>query len=194
MRSNSRPEGISSNQFENDNDAKDPFLRDNQTKQSKSQSSTKKIWRTIVLLYTVTLSDGIATELIVPLLPELCKSRFGLQETEAGTAVGLLNGSRDLANFFSSFFIGHLSDHFGRKFLVVIALFFLAVTTFLIAILPTFWLAFITRAVSGFTNGNTILLRAAISDLTTGPTRALAFAYQGATYQLSRALAKIRST
>jgi hypothetical protein len=38
---------------------------------------------------------------------ELCKSRFGLQETETGTAVGLLNGSRDLANFFSSFFIGY---------------------------------------------------------------------------------------
>jgi hypothetical protein len=47
---------------------------------------------------------------------------------------------------------------------------------------------------AGFTNGNTSLLKAAISDLTTGPTRALAFAYHGATYQLSRALAKYKQS
>jgi hypothetical protein len=41
----------------------------NHSPSENNQQTTKKIWGTIFLLYTITLSDGIATELIVPLLP-----------------------------------------------------------------------------------------------------------------------------
>jgi MFS family permease len=55
-------------------------------------------------------------------LPDMVVSRFGYTVEEAGGAVGFLVASFSFGNFLSSFYIGHLSDSYGRKPMMLIGL------------------------------------------------------------------------
>jgi len=79
-------------------------------------------WRLVWQLFLVTAADGNAIGLPIPFLPAMCAQFFGDDDEAIGRAVGYLTGCFLLCNFFSSFAIGHLSDRFGRKPLLLIGL------------------------------------------------------------------------
>jgi len=76
----------------------------------------------VLQLFLVTVSDSVAVGLAAPFLPDMCRSFFGDDDQAVSTGVGLLVGSFLLANFLSSAAIGHLSDNFGRKPLLMMGL------------------------------------------------------------------------
>lgn len=79
-------------------------------------------WRLVWQIYLVTTADGTALGLAIPFLPAMCRGFFGDDDEAIGRGVGLLTGCFLLCNFFSSFAIGHFSDRFGRKPLLLIGL------------------------------------------------------------------------
>jgi len=79
-------------------------------------------WKLVWQLYLATAADATALGLPTPFLPAFCRQFFGDDDQAVGRGVGLLTGAFLMSNFFSSFVIGHLSDKFGRKPLLIIGL------------------------------------------------------------------------
>ncbi len=126
---------------------------------------------------------------VTPFVSDICVNRYGMSESEVGGFAGFLLGSFSFAVFFSSFIIGHLSDLYGRKPMIVIGLLSSTIVTLFFPITTSVGVAIALRLFGGLTNGNTALTKAVMSDVTDhAETRALAFAYQGAAFQAARAI------
>jgi len=81
-----------------------------------------------------------------------------------------------------TFFIAlsHLSDKYGRKTLLLVALATGYITLLFFPIVPSYYFQLFLRIVAGATNSVSTITRAVITDMTTTTeTRTMAFAYQG---------------
>eukprot|EP00026_Physarum_polycephalum_P004924 Phypoly_transcript_04950.p1 GENE.Phypoly_transcript_04950~~Phypoly_transcript_04950.p1 ORF type:complete len:513 (+),score=52.93 Phypoly_transcript_04950:61-1599(+) len=149
----------------------------------------RTLWKRLAIVFSIILSDAVCLSVILPFVPEMCRTTFGMREDLIGMAGGALVGIFSLAQFISSFIIGHWSDIYGRKLLMMAGLFSGFVGTLVFAFATNFWVAFISRLAQGLTNGNVAVAKACVSDLTVkaaGTDRTLAFAYFGATFSLGR--------
>ncbi|ELR23205.1 transporter, major facilitator subfamily protein [Acanthamoeba castellanii str. Neff] len=153
---------------------------------SKAQVSLP--WKILVIVYGVLVGDAIASTVITPFVPDMCRTRFGIAEEQVGMASGALIGAYSLASFASSFYLGHLADKYGRKLIVLSGLMSGALGTFLFGLSPNFALAFVSRLFAGFFNANVPVTRAVCADVTEGQARILAFAYISACFSLSRSV------
>lgn len=150
-------------------------------------------WKILAPAYFVLLCDSIQLSAIAPFLPQLCVDRFHISEENVGMASGLLIGSYTLAIFCSSFFMGHLSDLYGRRLLLMLGSGVGSLTTFVFGLSPYFFLSLAMRTVAGLANANNALTKAVMSDVAHGKHRVIAFAYHGATFSMARAVASAMS-
>jgi len=150
-------------------------------------------FRSLLLLFLVVIADGIALHIIVPFISGMCEDRFGVSPDAVGAAAGLLTGSFSMAVLVSSFFIGHLSDIYGRRKFLLMGLATSIVCPLLFGWTRSFAIALFSRVLSGLTNANLVLTKTVISDVPASQLsperRALSFAYLSGVFQLSRALA-----
>lgn len=86
-------------------------------------------WR-VSLLYGIAASTAIALSSDAPLLPTMVTQQFNLPEESVGISVGLIQGIYSLAQFFSCFYLGFISDRFGRRPVLLFGLFMM---TFIVA-------------------------------------------------------------
>jgi DHA1 family tetracycline resistance protein-like MFS transporter len=78
--------------------------------------------------------------------------------------------------------LGGLSDRFGRRPLILIALLGSGIDYFAMALAPTLWFLFITRAVNGLTGASMTVCSAYIADVTPPEKRAASFGMMGAAF------------
>ena len=144
-------------------------------------------------MYSIVVADGIALNIITPFISRMCSDRFGVPPEHIGLASGWIVGVFSCAVFLSSFFIGHLSDIYGRKAFMMLGLASGCICTVLFGISTSFGVALVLRFLGGLTNGNLALTKTVIADVPSSSMspeqRSLAFAYLGGLFQLSRALA-----
>lgn len=139
-------------------------------------------WGNLLITLLVVSCEALASNIITPFVTEMCETRFGIPIAYSGFASGILVGSFAFASFLSGFFLGHLSDKFGRKYVMLLGLASGVLCTLWLGVSTTFWLALLSRVISGLTNANIGITKAVISDLAKGKNRAVAYVYQGATF------------
>jgi MFS family permease len=75
-------------------------------------------WRSLLIVYCVILSDAMMVFIIMPFVPDQCRKRWSVREHMVGTVSGAILGASALSSFISSFYLGHLSDLYGRKLIL----------------------------------------------------------------------------
>jgi DHA1 family tetracycline resistance protein-like MFS transporter len=139
--------------------------------------SEKLDFKRILPILVIVLVDLLGLSIIIPLLP-LYATRFGASPL----TIGILQATYPFMQFIGAPVLGRLSDHFGRKPILI----FSQVGTFLgfilLGLAHTLPLLFLSRIVDGLSGANISTAQAAISDSTTEKTRTQGLGLVGAAF------------
>ncbi len=133
------------------------------------------------ILFTVTL-DILGIGLIVPILPKLVKQFSGGDTATASHAAGYLNALYSLMQFAFAPLLGCLSDKVGRRPVILLSQFGLALDYLLLALAPSLSWFIVGRIVAGITGANFAAATAYIADVSPPEKRAANFGLIGAAF------------
>jgi DHA1 family tetracycline resistance protein-like MFS transporter len=134
------------------------------------------------ILATVFL-DMLGFGIVIPVLPALVSSMTADKPAQAYW-YGALLASYGVAQFFSAPLLGAISDRFGRRSVLLISIFGLAVNFFITAISPWLWLLLVSRLIGGASGASYTVAGAYIADVTTPENRSRSFGLMGAVFGL----------
>lgn len=117
----------------------------------------------VIILATVTL-DAIGTGLIFPILPRLLESVTHVDNI--APYVGVLYSLFAAMQFIFMPVLGALSDRFGRRPVLLIALAGASIDYVLMSFAPELWMLVVGRAIAGLTSANMAVATAYITDIT----------------------------
>lgn len=126
--------------------------------------------------------DAIGFGLIMPVLPQLLMDVGGIGLSEAIEVGAWMGLAMAVATFIAAPVLGNLSDRFGRRPVLLIALAGLAIDYLVMALAGSLWLLFASRTLSGVFGGSYAPAQAAIADITTPEDRARTFGYVSAAF------------
>jgi DHA1 family tetracycline resistance protein-like MFS transporter len=129
------------------------------------------------------LIDMVSIGLIIPVLPPLVGTFTGSQADQAFW-FGAVMFAFGIANFFGSPVLGALSDHYGRRPVLLIGFCGLAVSFFVTALATHLWMLIAVRLVSGAMQANVAVANAYVADITPPEDRAKRFGLLGAMFGL----------
>lgn len=135
------------------------------------------------IFITVAL-DMLALGIMIPVLPKLVIQFEGGDVAHAARIVGWFGFVWAAMQFLASPVVGALSDHFGRRPVVLLSNFGLGVDYLLMALAPTVAWLFVGRVVSGITSSSYPTATAYIADVTPAEQRAAKFGLLGAAFGL----------
>lgn len=136
----------------------------------------------VAFIFVTILLDMLALGLIMPILPKLIESFVDNDTASAARIFGLFGTAWALMQFFFSPVLGGLSDRFGRRPVILLSNFGLALDYVLMALAPSLIWLFIGRVISGITSASVSTAFAYISDLTPPERRAAVFGKIGAAF------------
>lgn len=134
------------------------------------------------LLVTVFI-DMLGLGLIVPIMPALMAALAG-DAADAARWSGLIGSSYGLLQFVFSPLLGRLSDRYGRRPVLLLALTFLGVDYLGHAVTPVVWLLVAFHGLAGACAGTNTVVNAYIADVTEPARRARAYGLVGAAFGL----------
>jgi DHA1 family tetracycline resistance protein-like MFS transporter len=135
---------------------------------------------TFVLL--TVLLDMVGFGLIIPVLPALIEEVGQVSLADASIIGGWMFFAFSVAQFAFSPLMGNLSDRFGRRPLLLLAIAGLGIDYILQAFAPTLLWLFVGRAIAGFCGSSWIIANAYLTDITAPEDRAKAFGMMGAAF------------
>ena len=135
------------------------------------------------ILITVFL-DMIGFGIIIPVLPRLIEEVGQVSLGEAAVIGGWMAGAYSAAQFLLGPLLGNLSDRFGRRPLLLLAIFGLGADFLLQAFAPTLEWLFVGRLLAGVCGASWVIANAYIADVTAPEDRAKAFGMMGAAFGL----------
>jgi len=135
--------------------------------------------RPLLVIFLTILVNLIGFGIIIPLLPFYAET-FGASPF----VVGMLFGSFSIAHLIASPLLGHWSDHWGRRPVLIFSLLGTVVSFVMLALAHSLALLFAARIVDGLSGGNITTARAYIADVTDESNRAKAFGMLGASFGL----------
>ncbi|MGZ3346350.1 MAG: TCR/Tet family MFS transporter [Caulobacteraceae bacterium] len=133
-------------------------------------------------IFATALMDVIALGIIIPVLPNLIKEMAGGSTAQALHYVLIFSTTWAVMQFFASPVIGSLSDHFGRRPVLLISIFGLGCDYVIMALAPNLPVLFIGRLISGITAASFSTAGAYIADITPPEKRAQNFGLIGAAF------------
>jgi DHA1 family tetracycline resistance protein-like MFS transporter len=133
------------------------------------------------ILVTVWL-DVLSLGVIIPVFAPLIQQFQHGDAASAGRWNGILSTVWAAAQFVGAPVLGALSDRFGRRPVLLISLFGLAVDYLVMAFAPTLWWLLAARLVSGVTAAGGAVAGAYIADVTPPEKRAQTFGVMGAAW------------
>jgi DHA1 family tetracycline resistance protein-like MFS transporter len=133
-------------------------------------------------IFVTVLIDMLAFGMIIPVLPVLVQDFMGGDAARAAAMYGLFGTAWALMQFIFSPVQGSLSDHFGRRAVILISCAGLGLDFILMALAPNLWWLLVGRVISGITAASFATAGAYISDVTPPEKRAAAFGMMGAAF------------
>jgi DHA1 family tetracycline resistance protein-like MFS transporter len=130
-------------------------------------------------IFLIVFVDMLGFGLILPLLPYYAET-FGASDT----VIGLLVASYAAAQLIGAPILGRLSDHFGRRPVLLISLMGTMLGFILLGTARTLWVLFASRILDGITGGNISVAQAYITDVTDKENRARGLGMIGAAFGL----------
>ncbi len=138
----------------------------------------------IGFIFITLMIDITGLGLIIPVMPRLIEELTGGSISEASSYGGWLTFTFAIMQFLFSPILGGLSDQFGRRPILLIALFGFAMDYVLLSFAPTLAWLFIGRALAGITGASITTATAYIADISTKENRAQNFGMIGAAFGL----------
>lgn len=136
----------------------------------------------LLFILATILIDAIGIGLIFPMMPDLM-ARVGAGDTATGAIWGgVLMAAYAAMQFLFSPIVGGLSDAFGRRPVLILALATLAVDYAIMALATGFWLLLIGRLLAGIAGATYITATAYLADISSPEKRAANFGLIGATF------------
>ena len=152
-----------------------------QDPQTQAQAGAPEGTPRLFILATILL-DAMGVGLIFPLMPDLM-ARVGAGDTAAGAVWGgVLMAAYAAMQFIFAPIIGGLSDAYGRRPVLVLALATLAVDYAIMALAQGFWLLLLGRVLAGIAGATHITATAYLADISPPEKRAASFGLIGATF------------
>lgn len=133
------------------------------------------------ILCTVAI-DAIGIGIIVPVMPDLLLEVAGGTLGEAAVWGGILATVFALMQFVCGPTVGSLSDRFGRRPVLLIALLFMSLDYILMGFANALWILFVGRVIGGITASTPATATAFISDISKPSEKAKNFGLIGAAF------------
>ncbi len=138
-----------------------------------------------VLFITLTVViDAIGIGLIFPVMPSLIRELTGRALADAAIWGGVLATGFAVMQFLFGPLVGNLSDRFGRKPILLTALFVMMLDYLVMAVAPTIWLLLIGRLIAGITAATPGTAAAFMADISAPEDRERNFGYIYAAFGL----------
>jgi DHA1 family tetracycline resistance protein-like MFS transporter len=136
----------------------------------------------LTFIFITMLLDTIGLGIIVPVLPELIMELTGEGLSVAAQYGGWLIFIYALMAFIFSPAIGNLSDRYGRRPVLLLALAALSIDYIIMGFAPTIALLFVGRMLAGIAGATYTTANAFIADISTDENRAQNFGLVGAAF------------
>lgn len=138
----------------------------------------------MLFIWVTLFIDILGIGIVIPVLPKLVQELSGLDAAGASWYYGLIIASYATMQFFFAPILGGLSDRFGRRPILLVALFGLGVDFLIQGFANSLWLLFLARVISGIFGASFAVGNAYIADISTDDTRARNFGLVGAAFGL----------
>jgi len=136
----------------------------------------------LVVVLSVVYIDMLGIGLAFPVLPRLIEQFQGGDVSLASYTVGGLASVYSIAQFLFAPLVGTLSDRYGRRPVILLALAGMGANYFLIAFAPTLWLFALGRMIAGAFGATFTVAGAYLADVTPPEKRAQSFGLIGAAF------------
>jgi DHA1 family tetracycline resistance protein-like MFS transporter len=149
-----------------------------------SSSTTRKPGRQagFGFIFALALMNSISFGIMIPILPNLVK-QFTDGDTAAASEWGVLFGvTWGLMQFICGPILGLMSDRWGRRPVLLISLFGLAVDFLFMAFAPGLWWLFLGRILNGLTAASFSTANAYLADVTAPEDRAKTFGWMSSAF------------
>ncbi len=148
--------------------------------QSEAQAAARPKGRVLPFILLVLFFDAMGAGLILPVLPGLIGELSDLPNAMAAAIAGYLLFTFAGVQFLSAPILGALSDRFGRRPVLLLAMLGFSIDYFVMALAPSLVWLFAARALSGLFGATFPAANAAIVDISSPETRARNFGLTGA--------------
>lgn len=138
--------------------------------------------RAFFFVFTTVLIDSIGYGIILPVLPGLIMQLAGVTIDRAATLGGWLSFAYALMQFLCAPVLGNLSDRFGRRPVLLFALFALGCDYLVMGFAPVLGWLFIGRVIAGIAGASFTPAYAYVADITEPARRAQSFGLMGAAF------------
>ncbi len=138
--------------------------------------------RSLTLIFITLLVDVIGIGIVIPILPDLLKTLGSYTTSEAAAMGGWMVVAFALPQFLFSPIMGGLSDKFGRRPVLIIALLGLGIDFVIHAVAPTIAILFIGRILAGICGASFTTASSYIADISTPEKRAQNFGLIGVAF------------
>lgn len=136
---------------------------------------TRALRNAVPFVALVVFIDMMGVSLIIPVMPELITELTGMPNSQAAGLGGMLFAAYAVMQFVFAPILGALSDRFGRRPILLLALAGLAADYLLMAFAPTIVWLFIGRALAGIMGATWPVANACVADVSDKDTRARNF-------------------
>ena len=130
-----------------------------------------------MVIFTILVTEVLGFSLILPFLPFYAQ-QFGATPL----VIGLIATSFSFFQFFSAPVMGRLSDHYGRKPMLVLSQLSTFVGFLILGFANSLWMIFLSRIVDGLFGANYTIAQAYLSDISDKKERSKIFGLSGAAF------------
>ncbi|MGC4103843.1 TCR/Tet family MFS transporter [Ferruginibacter sp.] len=138
----------------------------------------------IGFIFITVLIDVIGFGVIIPVMPDLISQLKHVPTNTAATYGSWLMSAYAVTQFIFAPIVGGLSDHFGRRKILLISLLGFAIDYIFLALAPSYEWLFAGRVIAGITGASFTTASAYIADISNAENRAKNFGMIGAAFGL----------
>ena len=136
----------------------------------------------LIFILATTAIDSMGIGLILPVMPALLKEVSDVPLADAALYGGVLATAFAVMQFLFGPTIGALSDRFGRRPVLLSALFVMSLDYLVMALAGSFWLLLVGRIVGGITAATQSTAMAYVADISRAEDKAARFGLVGAAF------------